>query len=94
MTILFSRQAIDEIRDAESFYELQQKDLGKNFQTTVRGAIDRIADMPLLYPVISEPVRRAVLSKFPYAIFYLIDEARDAIIVIAVAHQHRKPFYT
>ena len=94
MTLLLSAQAIEEIRDAEAYYELQQQGLGDRFKTTIRQALDRVRAMPLLYPVIHDPLRRVVVSRFPYSIFYMIDTQNDTIVVLSVAHQHREPFYT
>jgi toxin ParE1/3/4 len=36
-------------------------------------------------------VRRLVMKKFPYKIFYIADP--DAIFVVAVAHERRHPEY-
>jgi len=90
MTLLLSAHTIEEIHDAEAYYELQQQGLGDRFKTTIRQALDRVRAMPLLYPVIQDPLRRVVVSRFPYSIFYII----DTIVVLSVAHQHREPFYT
>ena len=45
---------------------------------------------PFLYTVAKAPnVRRALLRRFPYALFYLADD--DAIVVIAVFNVKRQP---
>ena len=48
----------------------------------------RIAQHPLQFPAIVEGARRAVLRRFPYAIYFVAD---DAPVGLAVLHQHRKP---
>lgn len=42
-------------------------------------------------PTLGSPVRRALLRRFPFAIAYQALE--DRIMVIAIAHTSRRPFY-
>jgi plasmid stabilization system protein ParE len=42
-----------------------------------------------MFPVIEEDVRRALLHKFPYSIYFVNEP--DAVAIIAVLHQHRRP---
>ena len=44
-----------------------------------------------LYPNITNDLKRTVLHRFPYSIFYAITD--NTILILSVAHQHRKPFY-
>jgi len=45
-----------------------------------------------LYVQICPNIRRIVLSKFSYNIFYNYSEKR--ITIVSIAHQHKKPTYT
>ncbi len=46
--------------------------------------------MPLQFPNVGENIRRALLRRFPYAIYFVVrDESRVA--VIAILHQRRNP---
>lgn len=45
--------------------------------------------MPESYAVVYSDIRRAVLQRFPYAIYYRIVSSR--IIVIAIFHGRRNP---
>jgi plasmid stabilization system protein ParE len=49
----------------------------------------KIEDGPLRYPVVYEDVRRALVRRYPYAIFYVVEPAR--VVVMAVLHQRRDP---
>ncbi len=40
---------------------------------------------------VKKSIERCLLHRFPYSIFYAISD--DTILVLSVAHQHRKPFY-
>ena len=80
-----------EIEDGQEYYNLQQAKLGDSFKRDVQIAIDNIVASPKLYPPIDGGLRRCVLHRFPYNIFYAIDD--DMIIILSVAHQRRKPYY-
>jgi len=91
MTLAFSELAQHELEDARDYYNLQQDNLGERFKQHIKESVDSIKEFPLLYPKVNDVLHRVVVHKFPYSIFYLIDEIR--IVIISIAHQHRKPFY-
>jgi len=94
MKILLSLQAQQELDDAISYYDLQQENLGNEFKTLIDNTIRNIQASPFLYPIIKKPVHRVVTRRFPYSIFYMIDSTDDILVILSIAHQHRKPFYT
>lgn len=89
--ILFTRYAKQELEDAVRYYELEYSGLGKRFKEEVEKAALRIAEYPEAWSVDRGDVRKCLLHKFPYKLLYSIEE--DHILVIALAHQHRKPDY-
>lgn len=91
MKLEISELARDEIEDAREYYNLQQNSLGDTFKNDVRQSIKNIIELPNLYPNITDDMKRCVLHRFPYSIFYFIEN--DTIVILSVAHQHRKPFY-
>ncbi len=80
-----------EIEDAKQYYNLQQDKLGDRFKKDVQKSIDNIVLSPKLYPQVENSMRRCLLHRFPYSIFYDIDN--DTVVVLSVAHQRRKPYY-
>lgn len=48
-----------------------------------------MAEHPQQYPVVLKGVRRAVLRRFPYAIYFR--ERDDLLVVLAVFHGRRNP---
>lgn len=91
MKVEFLEAAQTELDQAFEWYEVQQKDLGVQFLNEFDAAIRRIANYPESYILIEKDVRRCLVKRFPYGVLYGIDA--DKIIVIAVAHLHRKPDY-
>jgi plasmid stabilization system protein ParE len=89
--IEFLEAAQTELDQAFEWYEIQQKDLGLQFLNEFDAAVRRIIRYPESYILIGKDVRRCLIKRFPYGVLYGIDA--DKIIVIAVAHLHRKPDY-
>ena len=78
-----------DIADAAEWYEDQRQALGENFLEEIDRAFRRIAANPLQFPGIGDQVRRALLHRFPYAIYFVT--VAEVIEIIAVLHQHRDP---
>ena len=51
--------------------------------------VERIAATPLLFAVVESGRRRAGVHRFPYGVFFLVEET--CIVVIACFHGHRNP---
>jgi len=91
MRVIFTRIARRELEDAVRYYELEYSGLGHRFKEEVRKAALRIAGHPQAWSTERGDMRKCLLHKFPYKLMYSVEE--DHILVIAVAHQHRKPDY-
>lgn len=91
MRVIFTRIARQELEDAVRYYELEYLGLGSKFKEEMRKAALRIAEYPQAWSIERGDVRKCRLHKFPYKLMYSVEE--DHILVIAVAHQHRKPDY-
>lgn len=74
---------------AVAWYEDQRPGLGSDFAAQVQQVLNTIADHPDRYRVADRDVREALVSRFPYCIYYRIK--RDRIVVIAVFHTSRDP---
>jgi len=91
MNIEFLEAAQAELDEAFNWYETQQRDLGRQFLTEFDAAVRRISAYPASYALFEGDVRRCLIKRFPYGILYGVNA--DTIIIIAVAHLHRKPNY-
>lgn len=90
MKVQFLSPAEREMWDAFDWYERQSPGLGADFLAELDQAAGRIRRYPESCPA-KDAIRRALLSRFPYALWYAIEE--DALVVYAVAHLHREPRY-
>ena len=88
-SLLVRPQAQLDITVAAGWYEDQKPDLGYRFLDAVDHLLSRIQRSPLQFPEIERKVRRGLLQRFPYSVYFSVTE--DRIEVIAVLHQHRHP---
>ena len=91
MRVRFAELARLEFDEARAWYRAIRPDLGGAFAQEVRTATQRIAHMPLMYPLETGDIRRCVLKQFPYTLRYAI--RGDLVLIVAVSHQHRAPDY-
>ncbi len=93
MTLRFLEAARRELDEAFAWYESQSPGLGDDFIAEANQTLQRIQEAPDLYRPFADQMRRALLKRFPYGVIFGIDEANDLILILAVAHLHRKPYY-
>lgn len=78
-----------DIEQAAIWYEDQRPGLAELFKGELFELLQRIVESPLQFPAVGPAVRRALLHRFPYAVYFLPDEAEN--VVLAVLHQRRDP---
>jgi plasmid stabilization system protein ParE len=93
MNIRFLKAAQEELDKAVEWYNQKSPGLGARFLTQVNVSLRRIACHPYLCAKIKDDIRRCLVNRFPYGLIYGVDEDKEVIVIIAVAHLHRKPGY-
>ena len=83
--------AEQELLESVDFYDQESKELGDRLIADFSTVIERLCQYPESGPRLSKRLRIARLSGFPYNIIYRIES--DHILVVAVAHQSRRPGY-
>jgi len=90
MNLEFAPRVEDDLADAAGFYEARSEGLGEDFLVEVRRAVDELLGAPERWPrVDGGPVRRYLLVRFPYAIYYRAESGR--VLVLAVMHGRQHP---
>lgn len=89
-------QAETEAAEAARWHEEKQPGLGFQFIDSLTRALESIERFPRRNPRLekigaSREVRRILLQKFSYKVIFEILE--EEILVLAVAHQKRRPYY-
>jgi plasmid stabilization system protein ParE len=91
MKVRFLTLAQQELDDAVAWYNEQADGLGKEFLDELDRALRRAVVFPMSCPQITFGLRRCLLARFPYGLIYGLKD--DMMVVVAVAHLHRKPRY-
>jgi toxin ParE1/3/4 len=96
MRVRLLEEAETEAQEAAGWYDERQAGLGQQFLDTLTHALEMIERQPQAFPRVStndatREVRRCVLQRFPYLLFYEV-RAEEAL-VLAVAHARRRPNY-
>jgi toxin ParE1/3/4 len=86
----FLPAARQEVLSVTDHYEAVSPGLGEEFIAELERAVARIAAFPDHGSPYFAGTRRVVLNRFPFDVVY---RSEGDILVIAVAHHRRKPFY-
>jgi plasmid stabilization system protein ParE len=78
-----------DLQEAYPWYEVQQVGLGDEFLDCVDRSVNSILSSPEPYALVHQGYRRALVNRFPYAIFY--EKIKKVITVYCVFHTARNP---
>ena len=78
-----------DVEAAFDWYEGEEQGLGSDFLDELRVAYQRILDHPLGYQELRSGIRRALTRRFPYGVYFSIEE--EIIVIIAVLSTARDP---
>lgn len=78
-----------DIEAAFLWYEKEQSGLGLEFLDELRGVYNQIVEGPFKYPHLRSGVRRALVRRFPYIVYFSVETT--VIVVLAVLHASRDP---
>ncbi|MEM7593126.1 MAG: type II toxin-antitoxin system RelE/ParE family toxin [Cyanobacteria bacterium P01_A01_bin.83] len=87
--ILIQQEAELDLQDAFNWYESNSRGLGSEFIRAIDASLSQIQRNPFAYQVVYRELRRKLIRRFPYGIFYLIES--ETIYVIACFHVKRSP---
>lgn len=87
--VIVRSEARRDIIDAHRWYREKSPRLGVRFRDALDVTVERIRQNPLGYQVLFRDLRRALLRRFPYAVFFRHQD--EVIVVVAVLHTRRDP---
>ena len=85
--VILSPDAKEHIRSAIRWYVRQQLDLRFRFRAELRTTLRRVRQNPFQFPLGEDRLRRALMNRFPYAIYFRLNP--EGIVVAGVVHQRR-----
>ena len=91
MKVRFLPEADVEFRESARYYEDKAPGLGVAFIAEVHRVAAVVASQPGIGSPVDEELRKFVLRRFPFNLIYAVEG--DEIVISAVAHHKRRPFY-
>jgi plasmid stabilization system protein ParE len=85
--LVISAEAAADIHEAVTWLRDISPNLPVRFETELEHVYAAILDYPQIYPVVYKTFRRALLRRFPYSVFYILDAS--FVLIVAVIHQSR-----
>ncbi|MEA1786103.1 type II toxin-antitoxin system RelE/ParE family toxin [Arenibacter sp. GZD96] len=80
-----------DLRKAKKWYHEKSETLAQEFKAEVNKEIDYIGEYPEHYQRKYKELRQSLVTRFPYAIFYLVEEEQKQIVVFGILHTSRNP---
>ncbi len=82
-------EAERDVEEAFFWYEKQRPGLGREFVAELDLVYERLAETPLIFADIYRGVRRALVRRFPLAVFYLV--IGSEVHILGVVRMARNP---
>ncbi len=80
--VIISSEAEKELNDSKEYYNKEKENLGNEFVNAIDSTIQRIVENPEQFSKTRNQIRKAVVNRFPFNIFFAV---QDLIINILIA---------
>jgi plasmid stabilization system protein ParE len=87
--VRFRREAEADVIEAFAWYRDCGLGLGEEFLRSLESCLAAIQRLPQSNPLVHRDIRRALLRRFPYCIFYVLED--EVVTVLACFHAKRDP---
>lgn len=89
LPVIVDPAAVMDIAEAAGWYEANGSGLGDAFVRAVDVGLAQIGRMPEAYARVEHDVRRILLGRYAFALYYLVNS--DEVAVVACMHVRRDP---
>lgn len=89
LSLIVTPEAELDLSETYEWYEDRRPGLGEDFLSSADACLQTIRRLPKLYPVVHESFRRALIRRFPYAVFY--EHSDWSVTIYAIFHTSRDP---
>ena len=87
--LILQPEAEKDIAEAAEWYDRQRTGLSLQFRSALDRTFSSIEENPLLYVPVYRGLRRALVRRFPYGVFYV--SRTESLFIVAVLHTARDP---
>ncbi|MBS1257254.1 MAG: hypothetical protein MAG551_00291 [Candidatus Scalindua arabica] len=89
MILRYTDRSKDDVDLAFQWYEMQRRGLGFDFLDCVEMSLSNILRFPKMYAICYSNFRRCVIRRFPFSIFYTIED--EEIVIHSVFDNRQDP---
>jgi plasmid stabilization system protein ParE len=82
-------QAREELAESTRWYRKKSPLVATAFREAVRRTVVQISERPASFPEVVTGIHRALTHRFPYAIFFALEN--PAVVVLAIKQQAQDP---
>jgi len=86
--VVFLRSAEADLQSAFNRYEDKVDGLGEEFILTIDGSLTAVRQFPEMARLYHKTIRRLVISRFPYGVFYPVEGQRIVVHAVLDLRQH------
>lgn len=91
MRVRFTRRAEGDLDSILAYLDERSPSAARSVSAAIGRSISRLADFPLIAPKTSLPgVRELSLLRYPYKIYYEVEE--DDVSILHIRHARRRPW--
>ena len=87
----YLEEALEEAEAAARWYAERSVSAAAGFSEEIDAAESAIVELPDAWPPFDHGTRRYLLRRYPFSVIYRVESRR--ILIVAVAHGHRRPGY-
>jgi toxin ParE1/3/4 len=88
-SVIFTQAARAELIEAQDWYEGEVTGLGRRFRQAIDALTERMRENRRQFPIVFKNVRRALVRRFPYSLFFVLED--HDVTVISCFHASRDP---
>lgn len=90
-SVIFTKRANQDLQEILDYYNREAPHTTQAFLREFIAAVDFVAENPKANPVAFSKVRKKVLPKFPFNIFYSVKEKKMEVVIARIWHHKRNP---
>jgi plasmid stabilization system protein ParE len=91
--INLTQRAINDVENGVEYYNALSENLGFRFADEIDFALQQIAKMPTAYSFRYKNVRAKQVNKFPFLIYFIIDDSKTSVEVLRIFNTYQNPFW-
>ena len=88
--IIVSPRVQQEIEDAIDYYSLYSDDAPEHFKSSLLDSYNTLSFSPF-FKIVYKNIRALKMKRFPYSLYFVVDEGRKIIKILSCFHNKRNP---